>query len=720
MKKIYAVLATMLMSSVAFAQSAITTENPVLDEMGYRLEKDVDWYEGTVNGVSFLMDGYVFGSGADALSYTAADNGIVLNAYGINRCTNEGLEWFYLQLTGNGVTCEPGLNGLHTTKNERWFALEGLRGNQIIAFELADTTEAQFVLGSTACSQKTGWADTMVEPAQAFEISDSIHALQELANGEGSADMCRYYRVNPESDGWIFVKFNGKSQNKMWRLQIWSSKDDAEVVSAPMFSVKGVDYEARWINVKDGQSTFNNPVFTYYSLEGAEPLYLKDTDKIDYIDSIAVTDPETGDTIDWNVETHYVQVAYQENGEWGDFLYDPSLGADSYIAISSNDDEDGDGYVTVKARSITAGGVFSPVTEQSFAVGEIQLNAPELTLVGMEGEDRQYQIGWNNNTLCGEEVTLSVNVDGTDIAAGTYNFGDVVNAKSTLTAKVECEGYNENETSIDVFDAGETYYTKDGGKYFWDFVNLTEEQIEKVDHQYVTSAYLVLDENPTDTTWFSRDEYLAYEGEYDPEPVYGWFGWDELDSRQVGRHWQSLLRDSTIVTGSEGQDSIVYTFAYADDQCDLFHDGFEYENSYGGTYPDYWSNTAIFTNGALMNDGNHGLYNNSNHATIHVPDVQYGEYVVYVTSTGSVCEPCQVTWDEVAQQNVYGYSKDLGKNIYLYSVAVMTKENLPDMIEKVNNNAVVLKDVMYDLSGRVVTEPTNGIYIKNGKKFFVK
>ena len=202
-----------------------TAPNATLAEMGYTIEKDVNWYEGTVNGVSFLPDGYVFGSGVDALSYTAADNGIILNGYGINQCTNKGLEWFYLQLTSSGITCEPGVNGLRSTKNERWIAINGLKANQIIAVELTDVTETQFVVNSTDCSNKTGWSDALTDPLQVFEITDSIHNIQELA-GNGISNSYRFFRVNPAGNGWMYAKFNGKSPNNMLQMQIWSPKQD--------------------------------------------------------------------------------------------------------------------------------------------------------------------------------------------------------------------------------------------------------------------------------------------------------------------------------------------------------------------------------------------------------------------------------------------------------------------------------------------------------------
>lgn len=101
-------MAMLMVSAVGFAQGTMTEENATLSDMGYRLEKDVNWYEGTINGTVFYDPGYEYGSGADCLSYTdASDNGIKLNNYSINQCINENMEWFYLQLTGNGITCEP-------------------------------------------------------------------------------------------------------------------------------------------------------------------------------------------------------------------------------------------------------------------------------------------------------------------------------------------------------------------------------------------------------------------------------------------------------------------------------------------------------------------------------------------------------------------------------------------------------------------------------------
>lgn len=720
MRKIYSLMVMMMCSTLSFAQGTMTDENAVLDQMGYRLEKDVNWYEGTLNGTPFYAEGYEVGSGKEALSFTAYTPEIKLNNYAINQCTNDNMEWFFLQLVGNGVECTPGTNALRSTKNERWIAMNGLRANQILVLDLSNSDAAAFVVGSTACNNNTGWADTMTDIPQAFEITDSIHAIQELAE-EGSADTFRYFQINPESDGWIYAKFNGKSPaNTMWRMQIWSDKNDKEVVSAPVYSMKGVMGDARWIGIRAGVSTFNNAVETYYSVDGSDPLYLKDTDEIDYYEP--VIDPESGDTTD--LIPVYKKVAEQFDGYWGDYLYDTSLGEEAYVSIDATMDEDEDGIVVLKARSITADGVFSPITTMNIEIGEIQLNAPTLSLVGMNGTDRSYQLGWVNNTLCGEEYTFTLNIDGNDYV-GEYTVGDVFPAHDAIAATVSAQGYNDGVNVIVVEQQGVEFYSK-GEKATWDFCNLTQEQTEKINNEYVIKAYSLVYEGedtiPSDTIWYTRDEYLIGEtesGEAIPdnaEPVFGWYGWDGLDSRQAGRHWMTLLVDSTTVIGSEGQDSIVYTFEYAEDQTGLFHDGFKYETTYGGAYPNNYSAIAIFTNSPEDETVNHGIYNNTNHATITVPDVQYGEYVLYTLSTGSVCEPAQDTWDPETQTSSWGYTKDIGKNVYLWNVGVYTTENLPDLIEAPAARPAT-QGHTYNLAGQVVGSSYKGIVIRDGKKY---
>ena len=717
MKKFYSLLGALMLSSVSFAQGTMTSENAFLEQMGFRLEKDVNWYEGTLNGTPFYAEDYEYGSGNDCLSYTASSTGIALNAYTINQCTNDNMEWFNLQLTGNGIICTPGVKGLASTKNERWIAISGLRANQIIAIDLSDTTKTQFVANSTACNSKTGWADTMTEPLQVYELTDSIHALQELAE-EGSSDTFRYFQVNPDNDtttGWLYAKFNGKSATNMWHMQIWSDKNDAEVVSAPVFSMKGVYDTARWIAVKPGVSTFGNEVRTYYSTDGSEPLYLKDTDVIDYYEY--TYDDETGEVID-SVAV-YVKVAEQNLGEWGDFLYDASAGDDAYISIDPSMDDDGDGFVTLKARSITDDGVFSDVYEQTYEVGAIVLNAPTLTLVGLDGVDRKYQIGWDNNTLCSEDYYLTTVIDGGNETL-EFAVGDVISATQSIQITVSSEGYEDGTTNMDVLEPNVDYYAKDGEKNIWDFQNLSEEQIEKINQQYVIGGKYVDPEDSTIVLTYTREEYLNGEtadGEPIPEsvePVYGAYGWDTADSRNTNRHWRTMLTDTTYVDSSTGiADSAVYVFSYAEDQVDLFHDGLGVEASVGGTYPSCYSAMAIFVDGS-------GLYCMTK-GTFTLPEVKYGEYVVFSSSAGTTCEGAQATWDADTQTTSYGYTKSVNSGAYLYSISVYTTENLPDSIDRVSSSLkpAVSKHV-YNLAGQQVDASYRGIVIKNGKKYLAK
>lgn len=713
MKKIYSLMAMLMVSAVGFAQGTMTEENATLSDMGYRLEKDVNWYEGTINGTVFYDPGYEYGSGVDCLSYTdASDNGIKLNNYSINQCINENMEWFYLQLTGNGITCEPGKNGLRSTKNERWIAVSGLRPGQILAIDISNSDEAQFVPNSTACNAKTEWADTMTDPLQVVEITSEVHAIQELA-GDGTVDTFRYFKVNEDNTtGWMYAKFNGKSVTSIWRMQIWSSNDDAEAVSAPVYSMKGVDGTARWIRIKPGQSTLNNEVRTYYSVDGSEPLYLEDTDEIDHYDPII--DPETGDTI--GQEPVYKKIAKQEGGEWGDYLYDTTLGDEAFVAISESDDEDGDGFVTLKSRSITEGGVFSDVTEATYQVGEIVLNGPSLTLISMNGIERNYKIGWDNNTLCGEEYTLVAEIDGG--GSNPVAVGDVILATKSVKVTVEAAGYTTGETEIEVLNPDVEYFVKEDGKYNWDFTTFTDEQLEKINQTYVTGGIYYPDpEDSTKVITYTREEFLLGEteaGEEIPdaaEALYGSFGWDQLDSRMAGRHWRVMLTDTLTTTSSEGTDSVYYTFSFGEDHVGLFHDGLVLDCPMAGTYPDNWSAMAIFDNG-------NGLYCVTK-PTFTIPEVKYGEYVAYSTNKTAACEPAQDNWD--GETTTYGFTKTLDKESYIYTIAVYTTENLPDNIAAPMNNAEFQKiNAIYNLAGQQVARDYKGVVIKNGKKYLQK
>ena len=227
MRKFYAFMLLMAMM-VPFGASAqtMTEENAVLSEWGYILEKNVDFKGGTVNGVDIDPN--------NQLNVNGVDEGYKCNGYAMKRCTNVGLEFLSRQADLGEINLVNG-TGLRTTKNERWIGIHNLRVGQILVFDVSRDDTTAFVVNSIACNSKTGWADTPSDPLIVEPISDGVHGIQELAE-EGSSDRLRYFRVISDAAP-LFIKFNGKSQNILYGMQIWTSNDEPEAVSAPSISM---------------------------------------------------------------------------------------------------------------------------------------------------------------------------------------------------------------------------------------------------------------------------------------------------------------------------------------------------------------------------------------------------------------------------------------------------------------------------------------------------
>ena len=365
MKKIYALIASALMM-LPFSASAqtMTTDNTVLTDWGYRLEKDVNFVEGTVNETPIVP--------SHSITWGAVES-YKINKQAVTRFANEGLEFMGVNVAGNGIDWPEG-KGLRSTRNERWIVVNDLRVGQIVALDISNTDTVQFVVNSDACNDGTGWADNLVDPLIVEPISGSVHEIQELAE-EGSADTYRYFKVINE--GPMFAKFNGKTQNFIYRMQIWSKNDDPEAVSSPSLKMVGVNGDARNIEFKPGVSTYGNEVKTYYAFEGNDPVYLKDSEEIDHYEYTYEVDAEGNPVLDENGNpvkadstAVYKQVidldSFAEIGEYGDNLFNPEDGA---VSVSANDDEDGDGIVIVKAASVSSEGNLSQIVTINVVFG---------------------------------------------------------------------------------------------------------------------------------------------------------------------------------------------------------------------------------------------------------------------------------------------------------------------------------------------------------------
>ena len=717
MRKFYAFMLLMAMM-VPFGASAqtMTEENAVLSEWGYILEKNVDFKGGTVNGVDIDPN--------NQLNVNGADEGYKCNGYAMKRCTNVGLEFLSRQADLGEINLVNG-TGLRTTKNERWIGIHNLRVGQILVFDVSRDDTTAFVVNSIACNSKTGWADTPSDPLIVEPISDGVHGIQELAE-EGSSDRLRYFRVISDAAP-LFIKFNGKSQNILYGMQIWTSNDEPEAVSAPSISMTHVDGTMRYVSFKSGVSTKGNPVQTFYSLESEKPIYLEDTDEIASADTVWLDDE--------HIEFELTNIVYKQKlvpvEEGGETFYgDHDIVEGDEYSFDDNDDEDGDGYVIVNAATVSSTGVFSNITTMKIQVNAITLNAPTLSLVGINGVERTYKIGWTNNTLCNEPYTFTATCDGddhTDLA-----IGDEVIATQSITVKVEAAGYEDGIYTIDPIEGQNIDMNRVEGAgnnmsaaHNWDFQNFTIEVADKINEKII-DKYVVKDEEGNVIREYTAEQE---ENEEIPEedlgliePVVKYFGWDGLDSRAAGRHWRhwyqnfQLDEEGNQVLGEDGN-PIVESTAYAEDETGLLN-GLVADNAH-----DSYSTMAIFTNGtedreAGVSTGNNGLFFMSK-GTIVVP-CKYGEYVLYGSSAGTNVVKC-----EDGNGNV---TLNIGQGTYVYFIDVFTYEELPEAPVGINtvNGASTNNGNVYTIDGRIVRRNAQlnglqrGMYILNGKKVLVK
>lgn len=726
MKKIYSLVmsALMLLPAVASAQT-LTQENEVLTSWEYHLEKDVNFVSGKVNeGMSNEKDI----SPNDALEIGEADASVKINNYATCRLNNKGLEFMSVSSVGN--IDMPAGKGLRSTKNERWIGINDLREGQILVFEVSNQDTTQFVVNSIACNGKTNWEDNLSDPLIVEPISKSVYGLSDLPGGEeGSEEVTeeqpqpyRYFKViNP---GTLWIKFNGKTANYLYRMQIWTSNADKEAVSVPTMQMVGVNGEARRIAFTAGESTFGSKCSTYYSFEGEDPIFLKDTEEIDHYEYTYKKDDAGNIILDENnnpiVETEtpvYKKVIDEDQveeagGYYGDHPYGEDEG---YIEVSSSDDEDGDGVVVVKFASVSETGVMSSIESMSVNVGEITLNAPTLTLTGFKDKERAYVIGWTNNTLCGEEYSMTVETGEGAFLELNPNEGvgtEVTSAKS-VKVTVAVPGYGDGVCELAEVDAYDMVVSKrtDLGNgmsedHNWDFAVLSDDALKQINGE-VYEKYVVKDEE----TGAVLREYTVEQVENEEvpeddvdkiEPVVKYFGWDGADSRNANRHWRTHV-PTYEVDGDGNPTETVASVAYAADETGLLN-GIIADNS----HPSY-STMAIFTDGA-------GLYYMSR-GTIEIADVKYGEYVVLTTGDGTT-----VTKFDFAGPMLL----NIAPGVYVKSIDVCTYAELPDVPDSIDEVETSSADdaSIYTVNGVKVSSLQKGINIvrtANGvKKIMVK
>lgn len=693
MKKFYALVASALMM-LPFSASAqtMTTENSILEEWGYRLEKDVNFVEGTVNEKPIVPNDQL--KWGDVESYK-------INQQAVTRLANEGLEFMGVNVAGNGINMLAG-KGLQSTKNERWIVVNDLRVGQIVALDISNKDTVQFVVNSNACNANTGWADNLVNPLIVEPISGSVHELQEIAE-PGSADAIRYFKVINE--GAMFAKFNGKTPNYLYRMQIWAKNDEPEAVTAPSIKMVGVNGDARNIEFKSGESTYGNEVKTYYAFEGNDPVYLKDSEEVDHYEYTYELDGdgnpvigEDGNPVIIDQTPVYKKVidmdaVAEAGGEFGDYVFNPEDGS---VAVSAGEDEDGDGVVIIKYASVSSEGTVSQIMTTSMNIGEIQLNAPTLSLVSFSGFDRTYKIGWENNTLCGEDYMFVIETGegGYSETEANVGIGELVSSAKSIKVIVKVEGYADGIgeiAEVDVKDVDVKVRADLGNgqneEHNWEFCTLTQEVLEMVKGK--TDYWYLPGENGEVVKTYTEEEYeqLSPEESKGLVQVFKYFGWDAVDSRNLSRHWRTWIPEYEVVDGE--QTETILSTSYAEDQTGLLN-GLVVDND----HPKY-STIAIFTNKA-------GLYYMSK-GTIVVENVAYGEYVAVTTNTGTTITQYLDT------ENPFTFN--VKQDTYVHSIDVYTYDNLPDNVECITAPGASQRTAVYTIGGVEVKAPAKGINI---------
>ena len=659
--------------------------------------------------------------------------------------TTPGMENFYMGV-GRGSVAQPDLRF-----RENYGIYEFGSGGRLLS--VAGMAEGMVIVIQGDANGTYSYTDGGVVGDAAEEITEEIHAKQlegytqdgdgNYVDGEGNVvtpDKYRYFRML-KNDNFTFTVSRACFVCAM--LVIMDAGAD-ESVTPPSLTLARVDGVNREIAFKPGESTIGSECTTWWGNVEDEQvaLYLIDSDEIDHYEyeyqrdgeGNIELDPETQEPIIIGETPVYKKIldpAAVAEGLYGDNQYDGS----GSVTIYGSDDKDGDGYVTIEAATVSSTGAFSDVVSLKVSVQEIQLNQPTLTLMGMDGLKRTYQIGWTNNTLCGEDVMISAECDGdlTDgLAPGSY-----VEANSTITVKVEVEGYLSSEQTITVENPGVKVYRKntekaEAGQHDWDFVNISEEQMALF-KGVVEKCYIV---NEGDTIYYTAEEYaeaLGHDGQDlgQATPVYketGW--WQPISSNRTTLN----VGSDTIVDPALLHDLNANGYGYFEDKIGIF-DGLTISCP-----PNSKNNSCIFKYIEKADgDGSDGITQLGvyfmDKPTITFPreTAQYGEYVlIYQGAGGSNYTSSRwPSFHQVPAEELLSVTLN-GGGIHVFYIDVFTTEEVAGMedpymtgIDKVENSNV--KDNVYSLDGRIIRRQAAtlqglqpGLYIMNGKKVWVK
>ncbi|MBP5513850.1 MAG: hypothetical protein J6Y04_03640 [Bacteroidaceae bacterium] len=720
MRKLYSLILLVMMMGCSVTAMAwsydLSLGNDVLtNQYGYMLYKDYDFYNGNcnVNDVFTRLNGErCYGDGCFTLATDKAS--FKLNGFDTYQVT-EPVEMsnFYVQIGTAAINLRAGVgkSGLHNYgSGSRFFAIGDVKAGQIIVCQWGITSSRESVVqpasaisGATACTFT--------------DLTADVHAAQIEMQGtdDASSDAFSYWRA--ESDGYFVVEMQRDAC--IQGIQIWIDASADEAVSAPSMTLKGVNLSERQIELTPGESTMGYDCVTYYGIvdRGEKALFLIDSDEIEKEEDVDILDEE-GNVIGSEHRVTYKQIIDPEeiaNGTCGENRYDGS-----YIVVNSNDDEDGDGYVTIAAATVSESYKFSDIVTINVSVNEITLNAPTMSLTGLNGTIRQYQVGWANNTLCGEDYELIANVDGDE---RPVTVGEFVEAEVEVGARVHAEGYLDGVLEVtDVLEPAVEFSRKnqanaEAEKHDWDFVNLPLQQKFLLKHIY-SDPIGVVDENTGDTIRYAFDDFAKQVEEgtlmenqaitLDTIPS-GW-AWDSGRARGT----LEVNRDTTWTSDTE----FTVTTTYVEEKLGIYPEtnGLTFECA-----PNSSNNSTVL----MYSNGDLGLYFMSRPTlTFSREAATYGEYVlVYQGAGGSNYTNSRwPTLYAVPADELLTFQLQNG-GIHVFYIDVYTREDLPaDGIEEMKSEELRMKNAIFDLSGRRVSASSlqKGVYIKAGKKYFVK
>lgn len=694
MRKLYALIFGLCGFASVQAQN-MTEENATLSEK-YNLSYYVNFKAQTVNG--------------EPLTWTQSQTLSDITVNGVQLFPITDCPGWYVQDRDNGknvrVRTDRGPYLFNYGSGNRIVSYSGLHAGQIVVVE-------GFANGS--------WEfNGAVATDNCVNISDSIHAIQNLVdtNGDGEANEAdNFYYYEVLEDGRIDLNLNRACY--WYGFQVWTDKTADETVTMPLISLSKVDGTARHISIQPGVASYGSPVTTWYSYDGEFPIYREVTETIENTIPVTKVD-ENGDTVTYDsIYYTYKYKPVQMDGNWGDWEYGEG---EEYFEVSSADDEDGDGIVKIQAVSITADGTMSDVNVFNVAVGDIYLNAPTLTLVGLDGTRRDYQIGWSNNTLCGEEFNITVsNGEGEEYSG--LAIGDVVSSSQSISAVVTVDGYMDGITDITVAMPDTVFTRKNAEKasagiHDWDFVNLSEELQKQLKGQVYDYAFIV-DTLTNDTTKWTAEQIAS--GDYDiPESatyVGKDYGWTYDGSR--GRATLNVKID-TLWT-SETEYTLNAYYAPGDLTGIITDNGFSVDCP-----PNANNNSCILLYTDPASDL--GLYC-MNKSTFHISGLTYGEYVVATFGYGG-SNYINTVWTTANQVTEEVFNHDLAAGRFIKYIDIYTSETLPEpptAIKAVKVADATKQNNVYGIDGRIIRRGSTcleglnrGLYIVNGKKYLVK